>query len=297
MNYSVKDILGVKVAFGLTVPNVLSIIKDDYLKDGKCHYICTTNPEFIMDAQKDSAFKEIINAADLSVPDGNGVLFAKAYLEHVSKFQKNIFLGFRSFIYGVWLGMSSMFRNAHLGDTISGVELTDRLCELSSMTNASIFLLGGWPRDNKGNFVKNPDYDFATLAAIKIKEKYPNVNIIGATSQFTYEEKYDEVTVNYIKECMSNKGVQRLDFLFVAYNHIKQEKWIVRNNFKVLANVSIGVGGTFDYITGIYKLAPAMYRNSRLEWLYKFIIQPWRYKRIMNAFPLFPLKVFFESLK
>jgi len=40
------------------------------------HQICTVNPEFIMDARRDPNFAAVLAAADLSVPDGIGVLWA-----------------------------------------------------------------------------------------------------------------------------------------------------------------------------------------------------------------------------
>ena len=70
-----KYILGVKVNFGLNYDGVLEQV-EKYLHDGKCHHICTTNPDCIMYAQKDEEFMKIINAADLSVPEGVGVFFA-----------------------------------------------------------------------------------------------------------------------------------------------------------------------------------------------------------------------------
>ena len=48
-----RKILGVRVDFGLNITEVLDIVESQFLKDEKNHIICTTNPEFIMDAQKD----------------------------------------------------------------------------------------------------------------------------------------------------------------------------------------------------------------------------------------------------
>jgi len=91
-------------------------------------------------------------------------------------------------------------------------------------------------------------------------------------------------------------GDTLIDVMFVAYGHPNQEKWIARNLKKVPVKVAIGVGGTFDYIIGQKKRAPHFILNSSFEWLYKLVTQPWRMRRVIKAFPEFPLRVFFESI-
>ena len=69
------------------------------------------------------------------------------------------------------------------------------------------------------------------------------------------------------------------DILFVAFGSPKQEKWIYENLPKLDVTVAIGVGGSFDFISGKVKRAPVFIRNLGLEWLFRLIIQPWRVKR------------------
>ncbi len=292
-----RKILGVRVDFGLNYKDVLDIIEDKLLKDGKNHIICTTNPEFIMDAQKDLEFKEIINESDLSVPDGSGVVFAKNYLDTISNFKRSFLFPLRAFLAGCFIGMSSFFSKSKISaQKITGVNLTYKICELSSKKGYNIFFLGGRAKNILGKYTSEYDRDTATLAAKEIRKLYPGINIIGSTSMFSYQEKDDQETIKYINKCMDDKGVDYIDFLFVAYPHSKQERWIVRNNVKINAKVSIGCGGTFDYIVGQCKLPRDIYVQINLEWLYRLIKQPWRIKRIIKAFPLFPLNVFFKSL-
>ena len=56
-----RQILGVRVDIGLGADETVKVVEELMLKDGDSHYICTTNPEFIMEAQKDGEFKKIIN--------------------------------------------------------------------------------------------------------------------------------------------------------------------------------------------------------------------------------------------
>jgi N-acetylglucosaminyldiphosphoundecaprenol N-acetyl-beta-D-mannosaminyltransferase len=139
--------------------------------------------------------------------------------------------------------------------------------------------------------------DISTLAASKIKEKYPNVNIIGSSSQFTFKKKDDDKTIKYIRKCMSESNINSLDILLVCYKQVEQEKWINRNSKKIPALVSIGVGRTFEYISGLIKKPHNITYKYNISWIYSLINEPWRLNRIINAFPLFPLRIYMESIE
>ena len=72
------NILGVLVD-KITMKQVLDKIKN-WLGSEKQHYIVTPNPEFIVAAQKDEKFKNILNQADIAIPDGIGLIFASWFL-------------------------------------------------------------------------------------------------------------------------------------------------------------------------------------------------------------------------
>jgi N-acetylglucosaminyldiphosphoundecaprenol N-acetyl-beta-D-mannosaminyltransferase len=292
-----KKIMDVRVDFDLEMSDVIEIIEDKMLKDEKNHLISTTNPEFIIDASSDNEFKEIINKSSLSTPDGIGVIYAKEYLEKVENYKRNILFPFRALILGIWLGFYSfLFGNKRYQKRITGVDLTYKICELSSKKKYTIFFLGGRPKNVLGKFINEDDSDMSNKAADAMRRKYPGVNIVGATSQFSKDRNDDKKTVEFIKKTMNEKGIKRIDFLFVAYNHIGQEKWIMRNKDKIPAKVSIGCGGTFDFIVGNCTLPPNMFVKRGLGWLYRLFKQPWRLKRILKAFPLFPMKIYLYSL-
>ncbi len=288
-----KYILGVRVDFGLKMADVIKLVETDLLKDGKNHYICTTNPEFIVDAQANNAFKKIINESSLSVPDGSGVLFAYSYLECLKKYSGNFFFPIIAFFTGVTQGIFPQ----KMGETITGVSLVDNICALSNEKNYSIFLLGGRPKDAFGKHTMSSPLSLSDSAREAILLKYPNANIIGSTSDYNRDSSDDIETISYIQSCLKKHNLKSLDFLFVAYNHYFQEDWIVRNSHKVPAKVSVGVGGTFDYIAGYKKGSPTFIKKLHLEWLYRLLTQPWRFKRVAKAFPIFPILVFRDALK
>ena len=292
-----RKILGVNVDFDLNMDDVVReadrLVKE---KDGT-HLIATTSPYFIMSAQKDKDFMDIVNSAALSIPDGAGVLYANYYLNEVPKLKNDSIFALKAFIMGISSGIRGIFNSSLLGKQLTGVELTDKLCELSSQKNYTVFLLGGRKRDSIGSGQIDPNYDMATEAAKVIKNKYANVRIIGASSAFNRTIDDDQASIDYIHSCMTNNNVNNLDILLVAYNPIQQEKWIQRNAKDIPATVCVGVGRTFDYISGYLKPIPNIYERMHLGWLYILIRQLWRIKRVAMSFPIFPIKVYLESLK
>jgi len=294
-----REILGVRIDFEMSINDVLKTIEEHLLKDGKTHYICTTNPEFVIDAQSDKEFLKIINNSDLSVPDGSGVVYANDYMNKVEKLKKDFLFPMKAFVCGTYMGISSLFKKVKKGKLetrITGVELTYKICEMASRKGYSVFFLGGRPKNILGKHVEDGDKDTAERSAFEMTKMYPGLNVVGATSRFSKTILDDEETLKYIKLCMAEKDVDHIDFLFVAYGHNYQEKWIVRNKDKIPAKISIGVGGTFDYIIGQCDLPPEIYVKKNLGWLYRLLKQPWRVKRILKAFPMFPFKVFINSI-
>ena len=292
-NHYTDEILSVKIDFGLTCDENVALIEKRLLEDLPPTYICTTNPEFILLANKHADFKHIINESFLSVPDGSGVLMAKKYIDTVKPLKKN---PIRYLFEGLKVGFMSLTEPNSLEETVTGVELTEKICKLSHEKNYSIFFLGGWPKDWLGRNV-NDQIDISNLAANKIREKYPNVNIIGSTSQFSKNENDDAETLEFIHDCMNRHNIDQLDFIFVAYNQYTQEKWIKRNINKIPAKIGIGIGRTFDYLSGYINKPPIFTYKYHISWLFSMIQHPWKLKRVLNAFPLFPIKVYLKSLK
>lgn len=278
-------ILGVKVDFGMSKSEVLEKILE-CVKNNTSEIICTTNSEFVVDAQKDMEFREIINGSFMSLPDSSGVVQAQKYLNEVKKIKKDTFFPLRTLLLGIKVGIFSFFDKTYIENTLSGSDLVYDVCDFASKKNLNVFLLGGSYRNST---IKT---DMSQDTRKILSNLYPTLKIVGATSRFLAEEIDDEQTLNYIHECMRNAGVERIDILLVAYGHPKQEKWLKRNINKIPSCISIGVGGTFDYVTSFVKRPPKFVINIHMEWLYRLINQPFRFKRVMKAFPLFPWLVY-----
>lgn len=282
------DILGVSVHFGKSldavIGHIMKVVSDN--RDSLNSFLVSTvNPEFVLSAGKDKVFRDILNTSLVAVPDGKGVVMAKNFLMSVKGIKNPVIL----FLKGVWLGLSSFWNPNIQAECIAGVDLFNNLMKECEEKGYSVFLLGGFTKAIP---------DIAGLTSKKLKENYPRLNIIGSSSVFSWEDYDDDKTVAYIQSCMDKNRIKKLDVLAVAYGQIKQEKWIDRNAGKIPATISIGLGGTFDYISGVKARAPYIMRRLNLEWLYRLIKEPKkRFKRVLNAFPIFPLKVFLSALR
>jgi N-acetylglucosaminyldiphosphoundecaprenol N-acetyl-beta-D-mannosaminyltransferase len=161
---------------------------------------------------------------------------------------------------GVGLFFASSFMGKTLKERIPGVDFIEELCRYSKNNPLSIGFLGG----KEG---------VAELASERLLQKYPYLNIVFVGSEwneggFRFKERYQH-----------RKPDTKIDILFVAYGVPKQEEWIFANIDSLPIKAAMGVGGSFDFISGIVPRAPLILRYAGLEWLFRLIVQPWRWKR------------------
>jgi N-acetylglucosaminyldiphosphoundecaprenol N-acetyl-beta-D-mannosaminyltransferase len=230
------EILGVKID-NLGKKEIFEKI-ESFLVGNKLCQIATINPEFILKAQKDEEFKDILNSCDLNVADGVGIWFASL------RFVK------------------------YLKARIAGVDLMEEILQMASDRGLGVFLVVN--RDGLST------YEETRNAILKI---YPNLRIEGVN--------LDKNSVNY--ELITNNCAIELCNFGAPY----QEKFLYslksQENGKI--RLVMGVGGSFDYLTGKIKRAPQWMRQLGLEWLFRLIQQPNRIRRIFNSVVVFPIKI------
>ncbi len=179
---------------------------------------------------------------------------------------------------GIVLASKILYGPRGLRGRITGVDLMVDICRLAAKKNWSIFLLGA------GDGV-------AEKCALKLKEKY-GVNILG-----TYSGWADSAGDIKTRRTIKNKvGQKKCQFIFVAYGAGKQEKWIKRNLEKIPVEIAMGVGGSFDFLSGKIKRAPGVVRKIGLEWLWRLMKEPWRWRRQLTL-PEFTFLVLKKKLK
>lgn len=232
----------------------------DHAINKKERLFCVTpNPEMCLLASRSQPFAAILNSADLSIPDGFGILFAARYLAG-----KPSFLGWFVTLITPW--RSSTW--GPLRTRVSGVDVVSAF--LKKYPHRKIFLLGASKTVNDG------------LAA---KLKSHGVNVVGNFSG-NDSEKLSPIIMAMI-------NASEAEVLFVAFGAPKQEQWIA-HHFSSLktVHVAMGVGGAFDFLSGTKCRAPIFLQRLGLEWLFRLIIEPRRIKRIFNATVVFPWRVY-----
>jgi len=280
------NILGINI-HPLTKKELLKKIKH-FLKDGLQHYIVTTNAEFLVEASRDDKFKKIINLADLSIADGIGVVWASCFLNRpvviaksFPKKQQKLYRRRKirnQLLFTIALNiLRPKLIYEIIPERLSGADIIFDICKLLSKEDFSLYLLGG-------------GQESSVAAKFELEKLFPDLMISGMKGGFSKEHTPDEVLVEAV-----NKA--KPDVLFVALGHPYQEKWIFRNLDKMPSvKLAIGVGGSLDFVSGKLKRAPEFMRKINVEWLYRLIQEPNRWKRIKTAVYDFPKMVYREKV-
>jgi len=163
-----------------------------------------------------------------------------------------------------------------LPERVAGIDIMEKLVELAYIKNYRIFFLGA-----EESIVKKIVVDYS--------EKY-NKDIIAGYNHGYFSENDDSKIANSISK-------SKADILFVAMTSPRKE--IFLNKYKNTLNVPfiMGVGGSFDVISGKVKRAPVWMQKYGLEWLYRLIQEPRRmWKRYLITNTLFVFYVFKKRL-
>lgn len=215
------------------------------VQSGRPHQIVTANPIMIMKGLEDSEYMAALQRAEMTVPDGAGVVWAASYA------------------------------GEPVTERVAGFDLMHGLLRTGEQYGWRVFLLGSTP-------------DVVAETARRLQQQYPGVTIAGYHDGFFGPEQDDQV-VQTVRAAAP-------DLLFIARDANTQEIWIGRYKTALGVPVMMGVGGSFDIIAGKLKRAPKLFQKLRLEWFYRLIKQPARYRRML-ALPKFVIKVIREKEK
>ncbi|MDN4492141.1 WecB/TagA/CpsF family glycosyltransferase [Ureibacillus aquaedulcis] len=170
---------------------------------------------------------------------------------------------------GIGVVKAAQILGESLPERVTGYDSMIQLLQAGNQKHYKIFLLGA-------------QNDTLQKAVDNIHATYPNVEIVG------YQDGYFNWEDNDIAERIAQT---QPDLVFVALGVPRQEKWISENVDKFSHGVFIGVGGSFDVIAGTVKRAPVIWQKMNLEWLYRLLSQPTRFKRMLSL-PRFAIKVY-----
>ena len=213
------------------------------LGQGRCAYVCTPNPEIVWDCRKNAGLRAAIAGADMTLPDGVGIVWASRVL------------------------------GCPVPERVTGY---DFLLALLARFQGRLFLLGGKP-------------GVAQEAAEAIARRFPAVTVCGCRSGY-FDESENAAVLTAVEEAAP-------ELLLVCMGSPRQEIWMAANRDRLPGvGLMAGLGGCLDVLSGRVRRAPEVWIRLRLEWLYRLLREPSRWKRQMRL-PAFALAVLAERVR
>ena len=203
--------------------------------------VVTINPEMINNAVQNPEVAEIINNAELVIPDG----------------------------IGVQIGLKILGYNVR---RIAGIEFSRRMIEECAKSEQSVALVGAKP-------------EIVQKAKENLEHEIQGLYVTYAHDGYFRDD--DEI--------LNELRIRQPRLVLCALGSPKQEEFIMKAKKLLPDALFVGVGGSFDVWSGVVERAPEIYQKLGLEWLYRTVKEPKRFKRIFPTLPLFVLKVLREK--
>ena len=169
---------------------------------------------------------------------------------------------------GIGIVKAARMINYDVKERITGIDIANELLKLGNKQKKSIYLFGA----------KQEVIDSMEKV---LKESYPNLNLVGMSNG--YEKDKDKIFEKIVKT--------KPDIVLVALGIPLQERLIYKHLDKFDKGIFVGVGGSFDVISGHKKRAPKIFIKLNLEWLYRILKEPKRLKRFYDSNVKFIFKV------
>ncbi len=209
----------------------------ELMNSDKVSQVITINPEMFKEMEHNQEFKQIIEEAEMVIPDGIGIKIA------------------------LKLKGQDCTR-------IAGIDFARRLLEECAKNSDSVAIIGS-------------KEEVITKAVENLKNEISGLNIVYFHNGYFNDN-------NAIYQDLADRNAK---LILVALGSPKQE-FFIYNAKKILQNcLMVGIGGSLDVWSGQVKRAPKIWQKLGLEWLYRTLSQPERFKRIFPTLPLFLIKV------
>ena len=215
---------------------------EERVKAGETTAIYTPNPEIVQMCIDDESCYEVINSAELIVPDGIGVVKASRILK------------------------------TPLKEKVAGVELGERVLDIAARNGNGVFLFGGKDATRTESGVSVADQCIPVF-----EKKFSGIKVVGTRDGYCKKEgPENDETIRLINE----SGAEILFVCLGAPLQEKwiYENRALLPNVKVY----LGLGGSLDVYSGNVKRAPKIFIKLGLEWFYRLLCEPKRIGRMMN---------------
>lgn len=209
--------------------------------------IFTPNPEILLQARKNDAYRRVLQSADLSLPDGVGIRLASP-IRH----------------------------------TVAGVDFASELLKIADEKQLRVACI--IPPDGRSTHAQVGE---------SVKALAPRAGVEVFEVQ---RIEWREWTV--LKGLLQKLAEFEPQIVLAGLGFPEQEEWLEHFLKQIpSARIGMGIGGAFDFWTGVAHRAPRCMRRCGLEWLWRLLHEPRRLKRIVRAVILFPAIVFLNRFK
>lgn len=213
--------------------------------------IATPNPEQVVLTQQDPSFATTLRQFNLLLPDGQGLVWASKLLASKQVSQQ-----------------ANNQTSQTLSERIAGREVVAALLAMAQQQHLPTLVVGG--RGYHGQVIAGSQLPSHTPYPVVATDGYQQVAMPSLQ-----EEKELEHLITQLKPAI----------VFVALGAPYQENWVVQHHSLLKAagvRVAMVVGGSFDYLLGMAPRAPQVISQLGLEWLFRLITQPWRWRRQLS---------------
>lgn len=169
---------------------------------------------------------------------------------------------------GIGIVLGGKMLKTPVKERVTGYDLFTWLLQVGNLRSLRIYLVGATPEVMK-------------LTKEKIAKNYPGIELVGA------EDGYFKDDLNTVATRIEKTNP---DMVFAAIGFPRQEELISLLRQKNIPALMMGVGGSFDVFSGAVKRAPEVFQRTHLEWFYRLITNPTRFKRML-ALPEFVVEV------
>lgn len=217
-------------------------------KSRKPLVIATPNPEQIVYAHTHQSFRDILNQADVTLPDGIGIVLASRFLGSSDR----------------------STRQTTVPQRIPGVEFMADLARLAQQESVRIGLIGG--------------FDGLAVRALEcLQAEYPRLKgwaIDGPELVVGAHEEMEGPSASCWEDLAQKIRLTKTGIVFVGLGAPKQEYVIGQlSRTGTYPLILMAVGGSFDILTGRLKRAPLVIRSIGFEWAWRLFQEPWRWQR------------------
>ncbi|WEV71205.1 WecB/TagA/CpsF family glycosyltransferase [Lactobacillus sp. ESL0785] len=169
---------------------------------------------------------------------------------------------------GIGIVKAAQMLGTPLQERVTGYDLFTWLMRVASERNLRVYLIGAKPQ---------------VIHAVqeKVAREYSGIQLVGAKDGYFNEDL--EIVAYQIERTEP-------DLVFAALGSPKQEQLLALLRKNLLPALMMGVGGSFDVFAGAVKRAPLFWQNAHLEWFYRLITNPTRWKRML-VLPKFVVNV------